>query len=134
MGNVVGANPETNTLKISHCVVPTRMAGFDQPPRRYTLRNYHGSRGVTAHVELDIGQDVTIARLARSMDKIMLLRGELVDCRDTTACRTTISLRVSDVREFVHRAFGNHHTIVYGNHTRQTKSLSRVLGIGTVEL
>ncbi len=134
MGNVVGANPQSNTLMISHCVVPTRMAGFGQPPRPYILRNYHGSQGVTAHVELDIGQELTIGRLARNMDKIMLLRGELVHCRDTTACRTTISAIVSDVRNFVRCAFGNHHAVVYGNHVGQAKTLSDALGISAVEL
>ncbi len=135
MGNIVGANPQSNTLMISHCVVPTRMAGFGQPPRPYTLRNYHGTHaGVTAHVELDMGQELTIARLARNMDKIMLLRGELVDCRDTTTCRTTVSARVSDVRNFVRCALGNHHAVVYGDHVGQTKALSDALGISAVEL
>jgi len=134
MGNIVGANPQSNVLMISHCVVPTRMAGFGQPPRPYTLRNYHGGHGVTAHVELDMGQELTIARLARNMDKIMLLRGELVDCRDTTTCRTPISARVSDVRNFVRCALGNHHAVVYGDHVRQTKALSDALGISAVEL
>jgi L-fucose isomerase-like protein len=134
MGNIVGANPQSNVLMISHCVVPTRMAGFSQPPRPYTLRNYHGGHGVTAHVELDMGQEVTIARLARNMDKIMLLRGELVDCRDTTTCRTTISARVNDVRSFVRCALGNHHAVVYGNHVGEIKALSDALGISAVEL
>ena len=135
MGNIVGTIPESNILRISHCIVPTRMAGFSQPPSRYTLRNYHGrQKGVTAHVELDTGQEVTIARLARDLDKIMLLSGKLVDCRDTTACRTTLSARVSDVRKFVRCAFGNHHVVICGNHTRQAKALSQALGISSVEL
>ncbi len=134
MGNVVWANPESNILKISHCVVPTKMAGFSQPPRRYTLRNYHGRYGVTAYVELDIGQEVTIARLARNLDKVLILQGELVDCRDTTACRTTLSVRVTDVRKFVRCALGNHHALVYGSHARQTKALSQALGISTIEV
>lgn len=134
MGNVVWANPESNILKISHCVVPTKMAGFSQPPRRYTLRNYHGRYGVTAYVELGIGQEVTIARLARNLDKVLILQGELVDCRDTTACRTTLSARVTDVRKFVRCALGNHHALVYGSHARQTKALSQALGISTIEV
>ncbi|MFH1639228.1 MAG: hypothetical protein ABIB93_02805 [Chloroflexota bacterium] len=135
MGNIVGAIPETNTLRISHCVLPTRMAGLNQPPSPYTLRNYHGyRRGVTAHVELDTGQEVTIARLSRNLDRIMLLNGELIDCQETIACRTTLSARVNDVREFVRCAFGNHHVIVYGNHVRQAKILSQALGISSIEL
>jgi len=134
-GNVVGANPESNTLMIAHCVVPTRMASLGPPPRRYTLRDYHGTHaGVTAHVELDIGQELTVAQPARNIDKIMLLRAELVDCRDTITCRTTVSARVSDVRNFVRCAFGNHHAVVHGDYVVQTKALSETIGIGAVQL
>lgn len=134
MGNIVSANPESNILMVAHCITPTRMAGFDQPPLHYILRDHHGEDGVTAHVELDKGQEVTIARLARKLDKIVFLKGELVDCRDTTFCRTTISIRVSNVRKFFQYALGNHHVVVYGNHTRQLKALSQALGIDTIEL
>jgi L-fucose isomerase-like protein len=134
MGNIVSANPESNVLMVSHCVVPTRMAGFSQPPQRYTLRNYHGRQGVTAYVELDTGQEVTVARLSRNLDKIGLLSGELTDCQDTTTCRTTISVRVADVRRFVEGAFGNHHAVVYGNYTRELKALGQSLDISPIEL
>ncbi|MFC1912065.1 hypothetical protein ACFLXG_02785 [Chloroflexota bacterium] len=135
MGNIVGAIPESNTLRISHCVLPTRMAGLNQPPSSYTLRDYHGyGQGVTAHVELDTGQEVTIARLSRNLKKIMLLQGELTSCQETVACRTTLSTRVSDVREFVRCAFGNHHVVVYGNHVRQARILGQELGISSIGL
>jgi L-fucose isomerase-like protein len=134
MGNIVSANPESNVLMVSHCVVPTRMAGFSQPPQRYTLRNYHGRQGVTAYVELDTGQEVTVARLSRNLDKIGLLSGELTDCQDTTTCRTTISVRVADVRRFVEGAFGNHHAVVYGNYTSELKALGQSLDISPIEL
>ena len=135
MGNIVGTIPESNILRISHCVVPTKMAGVGRSPGHYILRNYHGIRnGVTAYVELDTGQEVTIARLARNLDKLLLLSGELVDCQDTIACRTTFSIKVSDVRKFVQCAFGNHHVVVFGNHTRLAKALSSALDISTIEL
>ena len=134
MGNIISADPETNILTISHCVVPSKMAGFSQPPKPYILRNRHGINGVTAHVELDTGQEVTMARLARDLNEIVLIRGELVDCRDTTHCRTTLSVRVNDVREFVQCALGNHHALVYGNLSRQARTLSQKLGINAIEL
>jgi L-fucose isomerase-like protein len=134
MGNIVSANPEDNIIKLSHCVIPTRMAGFSQSPRPYTLRNYHGRHGVTAHVQLDIGQEVTIARLSRDVDKILVLTGEMVNCEDTTNCRTTIGVRISDARKFVQSAFGNHHALIYGNHADQIKRLGQLIGISSVEL
>jgi L-fucose isomerase-like protein len=134
LADIVSANPESNTLMISHCVVPTRMAGFSQPPRPYTLRNYHGRQGVTAYVELDTGQEVTVARLARNLDEVGFLSGELTDCQDTTTCRTTISVKVADVRRFVEGALGNHHAVVYGNYTKELKALSRSLDISPIGL
>jgi L-fucose isomerase-like protein len=134
MGNIVGAIPETNMLRISHDVLPTKMAGFGDAPYPFTLRNYHFRQGVTAYVELEEGHEVIVARLARDLDKLMLLRGELIGCEDTIACRNTLSVKVSDVKEFVRRAFGQHHIIVYGNLIRQTKALCETLGIECIEL
>lgn len=134
MGNIVAAIPGSNIVSISHDVTPTRMAGFNEAARPYILRNYHWSQGVTAHVELDTGQEVTVARLARELDKICLTRGELVECRDTTACRTTISIRVNDVRELVQRTFGNHQAMVYGNQIKLVKAFCQKMGIETIEI
>jgi len=132
MGNIVAAIPANNTISISHDVTPTKMAGFDTAAEPYILRNYHWSSGVTAHVELDIGQEVTIARFARELDKICVTSGKLVECRDTTACRTTISITVNDARELVQRTFGNHQAVVYGNQIKLTKNLCHKMGIQAI--
>ena len=136
MGNIVGVIPDSNILRISHDVVPTKMPGFDQPANDYTLRNYHDwNRGVTAYVELAHGQEVTIARFARNLDQVLILRGELVGCQDTVICRSTLSIKVrGDVREFVRRCFGIHHVVVYGNLTAQIEALSELLGINCIQL
>ena len=132
MGNIVAAIPASNTISISHDVTPTKMAGFDTPAKPYILRNYHWSPGVTAHVELDIGQEVTLARLSRDLDKICLTSGKLVECRDTIACRTTISVNINDVRELVQRTFGYHLAVVYGNQVKLTSELCHKIGIQAV--
>jgi len=41
MGNLRHVDPNNNTLMISHCVAPTRMAGYDEPALPYVLRNQH---------------------------------------------------------------------------------------------
>jgi L-fucose isomerase-like protein len=135
MGNIVSANPENNVIMVSHCVVPTKMTGFNQSPSPYILRDYHGRKtGVTAHVELPLGQEVTVARLSRTLDKLLLLRGEIIDCQETVTCRTTISIKVNDARKFVDHAFGNHHSVVYGNHAKQVTALTKTLGIEALEI
>ncbi len=134
MGNTVGAIPEDNILRISHCVVPTKIAGFNQPPQPHTLKNYHGGyrRGVTAFVEVNTGQEVTMARLSRNLDKIQITNGMLTECRDTILCRSTFTIKVSDVRPFVHSAQGNHQSMVLGNCSRQLKTLCNSLGINSI--
>ena len=132
MGNIVAAIPVSNTISISHDVTPTKMAGFDAPAKPYILRNYHWSPGVTAHVELDTGQEVTVARFSRELDKICITSGKLIECRDTTACRTTISINVNDVRELVQRTFGNHQAVVYGNQIKLTSKLCHKMCIQAI--
>jgi L-fucose isomerase-like protein len=132
MGNIVAAIPATNTISISHDVTPTKMAGYEAPAKPYILRNYHWSPGVTAHVELDIGQELTLARISRELDKICLTSGSLVECRDTIACRTTISVTINDVRELVKRTYGYHLAVVYGNQTKLTSELCHKMGIQAV--
>ena len=132
MGNIIAAIPANSIIGISHDVTPTKMAGFESPARPYILRNYHWSPGVTAHVELDTGQEVTVARLSRELDKICLTSGELVECRDTTACRTTISIKVNDVRELIQRTFGNHQAVVYGNQIKLTSNLCQKMGLQAI--
>lgn len=135
MGNIVSANPESNVIMVSHCVVPTKMTGFNQSPSPYMLRDYHGSKtGVTAHVDLPLGQEVTVARLSRTLDKLLLLAGKIIDCQETVTCRTTISIKVNDARRFIDHAFGNHHSVVYGNHTKQATMLAKALGIEALEI
>ncbi len=134
MGNIVRADPENNVVMISHCVVPSKMAGLAQPPKPYKLRDYHGRYGVTAYVNLDKGQEVTIARVARDLDKIVALRGKIVDCRDTVSCRTTVTVKIRDVREFIQKALGNHHVMVYGDHIGDIRALSQALGMNLIEL
>lgn len=132
MGNTVAAIPASNTISISHCVTPTKMAGFEARAKPYILRNYHSGPGVTAHVELNTGQEVTVARLSREFDKICIAQGKLVECRDTIGCRTTISISISDAREFVQRTFGNHQAVAYGNHIKLMNKLCHKMDIQTI--
>jgi hypothetical protein len=43
MGNVLVVNPKEETVAISHCAMPFKMAGFDAESKCYELRDYHCS-------------------------------------------------------------------------------------------
>ncbi len=133
MGNIARAVPASNQVLISHCVVPTKMAGFDKPAAPNIMRNYHGHEGDTSWVELDnTGQEVTLGRLDRNLERMALARGRIVECRDTVACRTTFAIELDDVRQFIQNAPGNHFALVYGDWSQALKALGQALDLQAI--
>jgi len=144
MGNLVRADPQTNRVSISHGCSPARMAGRDRPAKPYRLVHSHsappfsrgleGGSGVTSYVDYgDVGQVVTIARLAADLEGLFAVRGEIVDCRDTICDRTTLTLQVADARSFVQHATGNHQVVVYGDYVEDLRGLCRLLDMRLIE-
>jgi L-fucose isomerase-like protein len=127
MGNIVHADPTNNVIKLSHCILPTRMSGFEKDPLPYTLRDYHGAKGVTAFTDIPTGVEVTLARVQRNLERIVALTGEVVACEDTIFCRNTVTIRIRDTREFIRQAEGNHHAMVFGNYLNGLEMLSSLL-------
>ena len=135
MGNIVRADPESNLVMVSHDTIPCRMAGTAEPPLPYKLRDFAFSEhGVCPYVDLEIGQEATVARIASNLDRLVAVSAEIVGCRDTVASRATVTVRVRDAREFFHKATGNHHVLVYGNHMAELRGVCQMLGISLIEL
>lgn len=143
MGNLVRADPRQNLVSISHGCSPTRMLGRDQPAKPYRLVHSHsappfsrdltGGSGVTSYVDYgDRGQVVTVARLSHTLDALFAARGEIVDCRDTICDRTTLTVRVADARDYVHKTTGNHQVLIYGDFMDDLAGLCDVLGLELV--
>jgi hypothetical protein len=127
LGNIVQANPAENLIKMSHCILPTRMYGFDSDPLPFTLCDFHGKPGVTTFTRVPGGETVTIARVRRNMERMTACSGELVSCEDTEFCRNTLGVRIAHVRRFVEEAEGNHHALVFGNWMEELELLCNVL-------
>ena len=127
LGNIVHADPKSNVIKLSHCILPTRMPGFKEAPLPYTLRDYHGKEGVTAFTDIPMGVEVTLARAQRNLEHIVALTGEVVVCEDTEFCRNTVTIKIQNVRDFIGQAEGNHHGMIFGNYLNDLGLLSDVL-------
>lgn len=127
LGNIVRADPHTNVVKISHCILPTRMPGFDRKPLPYVLRDFHGDKGVTAFTEVPVGVEVTLARVHRNLERIVALTGKVLACEDTTFCRNTLTIQIPNAREFVRQTEGNHQVVVFGDYLGDLEALSGVL-------
>jgi L-fucose isomerase-like protein len=127
LGNIVHADPENNVIRLSHCILPTRMPGYDKDPMPYTLRDYHGSTGVTSFTEIPTGVEVTLARVQRNLERVVALCGKVVACEDTTFCRNTVTIQIQNTRKFIQQVEGNHHAMVLGNYLTDLEALSHVL-------
>ena len=145
MGNLVRADPENKLLMISHGCSPAMVAGRDRPPKPYTLVHSHsvppytrtleGGGGLTSYIDYmdGKGQEVTVVRIGANIDRIVAIRGEIVDCRDTICDRTTITVNVDNPKAFVRQATGNHQVLVWGNYIEDLRALCGILDIALIE-
>ncbi|MEM3696210.1 MAG: hypothetical protein QXQ94_01725 [Candidatus Bathyarchaeia archaeon] len=139
MGNTF-VDVKDDTLILSHCVCPRKMGGYSVDAAPYRLRRYHREKftgSLTAFVEMNKGQEVTVCRLSGDLKSMIIARGTIIDCADVDAeeyCRVTVKVKVVNPREFIHKTSGNHHVMVYGDYREQLRRLNDVLGIATIEV
>lgn len=108
------------------------MAGFDREPKRYEIRDYHGFKfagSLTAYYPLEKGQIVTLTRMDRNLTSIYAKTGVIVDCKEGFHCRTTLIVRVQNVREFINKTSGNHQIVVFGDWTKAFEDTSKIFGM-----
>jgi len=140
MGNLYLVNRQEQLIMILHDVPGLKLKGYDAPDVPYDLRNFTiGGWGTTVRYDFsqDKGQEVTIARVSPSADKIIITKGEIVDCGgfDTPSCTLRAVIRVKDAVDFFHKAadFGNHSAMVYGDYRHQIRALAEMIPLEVVE-
>lgn len=129
MGNIVYANPRENLIDVNHCVLPFCMEGYAEQRKPYTLRGYHDrSYGATATFDPGTGQEVTVARFDTLLQELVFVKGTVIACEEGY-CRFNLRVKVANAGELIRQVRGNHHILVYGDHTERIKDLCRELGI-----
>jgi L-fucose isomerase-like protein len=128
-----GPIKDSGQLGVNHCVLSRQMCGVDAPPLPYYLSDYHGRKaGPTIHVDLPVGQEVTVARLTRNLGSLLLMRGAIVASHDSNhRCRNTVVVEVAD-RDAVLKAVKGvqaHLALACGDHTEALAALARQSGI-----
>ncbi len=127
--------PETvhNTFIGAHCVCPTRLNGYQQPPEPFILRSHSESDiGVSLQVLWRPEQEVTIMQFT-APDKMILGKGRVLRNHDTPpagGCRTSVELALdgpADTRD----TQGFHQLFIYGDHVRQFEAYGQMYGIAT---
>jgi L-fucose isomerase-like protein len=118
---------------VSHCVMPRRMLGPDAPPLGYYLADYHGRKASpTIHAEVPAGTPVTLGRLTRGLQSLVLAAGTVRECGDLAGfCRNALLIEVPDVRGLMRRRVDRqyHFVAVCGDWTDRVAELADEAGI-----
>lgn len=127
-----GAWATDGQLKVSHCVLSRKMNG-PVVSQTYYLAGYHKNEsGPTIHTDLPVAQPVTVARLTRNLERLLIAEGEVIESRDEpNHCRNMLILRVSDVQKLMAVVRGGqyHLVVACGHHLPKMHDLAKKAGI-----
>ncbi len=128
------------TFRINHSAPSMKMNGLDQPDLPYQLGRFV-EQGWGTKVVVDFMNNeektVTVARVDPTATKLLVLRGTLVGSsgwgKDLLGCSVEAVIKPPPGRtdEFLRRRmiYGNHLQWVYGDYTKELKTLGEMLGL-----
>lgn len=128
------------TFRINHSAPSMKMNGLDQPDLPYQLGRFtEQGWGTKAIIDFmnNTEKTVTVARVDPTATKLLVLKGTLVGAsgwsQDLLGCSVEAVIRPPAGRtdEFLRRrmAYGNHLQWVYGDYSRELKTLGEMLGL-----
>jgi len=127
-----GAWGKDDQLRVSHCVLSRKMNG-PGASQTYYLAGYHQNKsGPTIHTDLPVAQPVTVARLTRNLERLLIAQGEVIESRDEpNHCRNMLILRVSDLQKLMGVVRGGqyHLVVACGHHLPKMHDLAEKAGI-----
>jgi len=130
--------PETvrNILIAAHCTSPTKLDGYRAKSEPYILRSHSESNiGVSMQVLWREGQDITLAKF-QGPTRMIIGSGTVIGNVDTPpagGCRTSVEVKMKEIKD-VRNTKGFHQLLMYGDHTRELKSLCQLLGIEAIPM
>lgn len=125
--------PETykNLLIAAHCTSGTRLAGFDQPPAPYILRDHsESSLGVAMQILWPEGEPITLVRFT-DPGEMIVDTGKVVSNVQTPpagGCRTSVEIALDSVED-CRDVRGFHQVVTLGNHRRMLQGFCDLYGI-----
>ncbi|MFC1597242.1 hypothetical protein ACFL5Q_04805 [Planctomycetota bacterium] len=128
------------TFRINHSAPSMKMNGLDQPGLPYQLGRFveqgWGTKAVIDFIKNE-EKTVTVARVDPTATKLLVLQGTLVGSsgwnKDLLGCSVEAVIKPPPGRtdEFLRRrmVYGNHLQWVYGDYTKELKTLGEMLGL-----
>jgi hypothetical protein len=128
------------TLRINHSAPSMKMNGLDQPGLPYQLGRFvEQGWGTKAVIDFMNNKEktVTVARVDPTATKVLVLKGTLVGSsgwdKDLLGCSVEAVIKCPPDRadEFFRRrmVYGNHLQWVYGDYSKELKTLGEMLGL-----
>ncbi len=130
-----------DAFRINHSAPSMKMNGLDQPDLPYQLGRFvQQGWGTKAVIDFMNNEEktVTVARVDPTATKLLVLKGTLVSSsgwgQDLLGCSVEAVIQPTPGRrdEFFRRrlVYGNHLQWVYGDYTKELKTLGEMLGLG----
>ena len=123
-------------LGVNHCVLSRRMLGMMTPQQPYYISDYHGRKNSpTIHTAIPRGTLVTVARLTRNLENLILTSGGVVADQDLEdRCRNTVVVEVKDRARVLRAVKGiqQHLVVACGDLINAMTTLAKEAGIGVI--
>ncbi len=125
LGNIGRVDRERGAVGVGgHAACTVNMNGEKRPLCGYRLTDYGGRGGVASYLPIEAGQEITLARLDKNLNRISLAAGR------TAATERGFEVILSDADDFIHRCLtGDHYVIVLGNWLKEAELLADMLQI-----
>jgi L-fucose isomerase-like protein len=135
MGNNFEVSGE---LGVGHCVLSRNLCDPTTSTQPYYIADYHGRKSSpTIHTTISLGQVVTIARLTRNLENLILTQGRVIENLDLQdRCRNTLVIRVDDTTRVLRAMKGlqQHLVVACGNHIKEMTTQAQEAGINIINV
>ncbi|RLI25415.1 hypothetical protein DRO58_06410 [Candidatus Bathyarchaeota archaeon] len=125
-------NEKDGTLILAHCTSPTKLLGYDKPALPYQVRTHHETNYGAAPKPIFSRGTVTIASLSFDLDKMLIVKGEVVGTPDLRICRSQVEVKVKDPTGILEDWQGFHWILVYGDYVEELKAICKMKGIKAI--
>lgn len=133
-----GAIKARGHLGVNHCVLSRQILGPTATRQPYYLSDYHGRKNSpTLHTIISKGSLVTVARLSRNLENLILTSGKVIDHLDLKdRCRNTVVIEVEDRLKVLKAVKGiqQHLVVAWGNLKKPMATLAKEAGIRVTTL
>ena len=124
--------PADNKLFVSHCTSPTRHSFATDEKDDFNTYSYFEIRSLPCGLQvLKQPGPVTVTGISHDkLDKMVIVRGNLVRNTSFASCRTQVEIDVpGGIKKLADNYEGRHWALVYGNQSEKIARANELLGI-----